>query len=88
MLYAGIDLGGTNIKGGLYRGGKVLIKDEIKTGSTDAESVIKNIAVIINRMLNCIGLETKDIAAIGAGIPGMIESSSGTVLYNNNLGWV
>lgn len=88
MLYAGIDLGGTNIKGGLYRGGKVLIKDEIKTGSTDAESVIKNIAVIINRMLNCIGLETKDIAAIGAGIPGMIESSSGTVLYSNNLGWV
>lgn len=88
MLYAGIDLGGTNIKGGLYGDGKVLIKDEIKTGSLDAVSVIKNIAVIINKMLSDAGLKINDITAIGAGIPGMIESSSGTVLYNNNLGWV
>ncbi len=89
MKYIGIDLGGTNIKGGITDGDRVLIKDEIKTEKEQgAEKVIDNIAEIIRIMLEKSGLSLSDISAIGAGLPGMIDSAGGTVLYSNNLRWV
>lgn len=88
MYYIGIDLGGTNIKGGISDGSNVVIKDSIKTGKTDAENVILNIAQLINNMLNDARLKLSDIKAIGAGIPGMIDSKAGIVMYSNNLGWL
>jgi glucokinase len=86
MVYIGIDLGGTNIKGGICRGEDVLIKKEVKTGK-GADEVIKRIAALINDMLAAAGIDIKDVAAIGAGIPGMIDSDGGMVLYSNNLVW-
>lgn len=89
MKFIGVDLGGTNIKGGIVNGDEVLVKDEIKTGKEQgAEKVIDNIAEIIKRMLFQSGLRLSDIAAIGAGLPGMIDSLRGMVLYSNNLRWV
>lgn len=87
MYYIGIDLGGTNIKGGIYDGEKVLIKNEIKTGSINAFKVLDNITLLINQMLHSLKLELKQVNAIGVGIPGMIDSKNGKVLYSNNLKW-
>lgn len=89
MIYIGVDLGGTYIKGGIFDGEGVLVKDEIKTGKEmGASHVIDNIASLINSLLKKSGLTLDDITAIGAGIPGMIDTENGVVLYNNNLGWV
>jgi glucokinase len=88
MVFTGIDLGGTNIKGGIFDGENVLVKDEITTGDLKAESVIKNIAALIKKMLEKTGLALDSIAAIGAGVPGMIDAENGIVIYNNNLGWL
>ena len=87
MYYIGIDLGGTNIKGGIYDGEKVLIKNEIKTGSINAFKVLDNITLLINQMLHSLKLELTQVHAIGVGIPGMIDSKNGKVLYSNNLKW-
>jgi glucokinase len=88
MVFIGIDLGGTNIKGGIYDGKNVLVKDESITGDLKAESVIKNIAALIKKMLESAGLGLGSVAAVGAGVPGMIDTKNGIVLYNNNLGWL
>ena len=88
MCYIGIDLGGTFIKGGIYNGKEVLVKDQIKTGDLSEKSTILNIVVLINKMLTACNLNINSIKAIGAGIPGMIDTVNGKVLYNNNLGWV
>lgn len=88
MYFVGIDLGGTNIKGGIYGDGKIVTKDEISTGDVGADNVISNIAYIIRKMLISVNLSFEDVKAIGAGIPGMIDTKNGIVIYNNNLGWL
>lgn len=89
MCYIGIDLGGTFIKGGIFKEDNIIVKDQIKTGELTSNAVISSIAKLINNMLNCVKLDLNNIKAIGVGIPGMIDSKSGKVLYNNNFSnWV
>lgn len=87
--YIGIDLGGTFIKGGIVDDlGNILITDKVPTESEKgADRVATNIANLCKAMLSNVNMTASDIVGIGMGVPGMIDSSKGEVVYSNNLGW-
>ena len=87
--YIGIDLGGTFIKGGIVDDlGNILISDKVPTESEKgADKVALIIASLCKTLLASVNMTTSDIVGIGMGVPGMIDSAKGEVVYSNNLGW-
>ena len=87
--YVGIDLGGTFIKGGIVEeSGNILLQDKVPTESEKgAEKVAENIANLAKTLMEKTGLTTQDICGLGMGVPGMIDSKAGNVIYSNNLNW-
>ena len=87
MVYIGVDLGGTNIKGALVDvQGTVLCEESRPTGAENgAEVVCDRIAEVISSLRE--GLDDAALGGIGLGCPGTVDDASGHVLYANNLGW-
>ncbi|MBR2341786.1 MAG: ROK family protein [Clostridia bacterium] len=87
--YVGIDLGGTFIKGGIADAeGNILVNDKVPTESEKgAKGVALNIANLAKDLLKSCSLSNSDVVGIGIGVPGMIDSKKGEVVYSNNLGW-
>ena len=87
--YVGIDLGGTYIKGGIVDDlGNLLVNDKVPTeAEKGADAVAKNIASLAQSLMSKLGLTKEDVSGIGIGVPGMIDSAQGEVIYSNNLGW-
>ncbi len=87
--YVGIDLGGTFIKGGIVDSeGNILCQDKLPTErEKGANAVVQNIAALAEKVIAAAGLEKLQIEGIGMGVPGMIDSKTGVVLYSNNLNW-
>ena len=88
-LYVGIDLGGTFIKGGIVDDtGRIIISDKIPTEREKGDAgVAANIARLCDMLLKRANMTAGDIVGIGIGVPGMIDSAAGEVVYSNNLGW-
>ena len=81
----GIDLGGTNICGGLVdEGGNILKRASKRTGTGGRRVVLEKIADIINELM-----EGEPIEGVGIGSPGFIDVEGGQVLSNggNIKGW-
>ncbi|MBQ7912466.1 MAG: ROK family protein [Clostridia bacterium] len=87
--YVGIDLGGTFIKGGIVNDlGEIVLQDKAPTESEKgADAVAENIAKLTAKLLKQAGLGVSDVEGLGMGVPGMIDSKTGTVIYSNNLDW-
>lgn len=87
--YVGIDIGGTFIKGGVVDDlGNIIVESKVPTGAESGDkAVAKNIAELTRSLVKDAGLELSDIFGIGMGVPGMIDSSRGEVVYSNNLRW-
>ncbi len=87
--YVGIDLGGTFIKGGIVDDlGNILLEDKTPTESEKGGGrVALNIANLAKSLLERAGLTTADVEGLGMGVPGMIDSKAGNVVYSNNLQW-
>ncbi len=87
--YIGIDLGGTFIKGGIVDiDGNILTDGKVPTESEKgADGVSKNIATLALSLLGKAGIDKSSAVGIGMGVPGMIDSERGEVVYSNNLGW-
>ena len=87
--YVGIDLGGTFIKGGIVDDlGNIILEDKTPTESEKgAEGVAANIAALANSLMARVGLQKDDVEGLGMGVPGMIDSRAGNVIYSNNLKW-
>ena len=85
----GIDLGGTNIKGGLIRpDGTVVAKKSIKTEAQGgAEHVIRRIAALADELVAEVGMKKTDSAGICVGSPGPLDSGIGLIYEAPNLGW-
>lgn len=88
-LMVGLDLGGTNVQGGVVDGtGQVLVRDKTKTKAEEGEvKVIKRIGKLVDDLLDAANLQRRDLAAIGIGAPGAIDIARGVVLSAPNLGW-
>lgn len=87
--YVGIDLGGTFIKGGIVDSeGNIIYQDKTPTEKEKGgEAVVKNIAALTEQVIKSAGLTKAQIVGIGMGVPGMIDSKTGVVIYSNNLVW-
>jgi glucokinase-like ROK family protein len=87
--YIGIDLGGTFIKGGIVDDmGNIVLQDKVPTESEKgAGRVATNIANLCKNLLKRVNMSATDIVGIGMGVPGMIDSAKGEVVYSNNLNW-
>ena len=87
--YIGIDLGGTFIKGGIVDGnGKIVAEGKVPTESElGGEKVMDNVAFLIKSLFDKSGLSKNDVAGVGMGVPGMIDSKNGVVIFSNNLKW-
>ena len=87
--FIGIDLGGTFIKGGIVDDlGNIVCSDKVPTESDKgADKVAENIATLAQKLMGVLGLKKDDVEGLGMGVPGMIDSKAGNVIYSNNLRW-
>jgi glucokinase len=85
----GIDLGGTNIKGGLVRrDGTVVLRQSIKTevdGGVD--HVVGRIAGLINTLMTESDVDRNAVASVCVGSPGPLDSKTGVIYDAPNLHW-
>lgn len=84
--YAGIDIGGTNIKTGIVDElGNIISEDTVPTGADRTQELV--LQDIISSVKESIAKAQVTPFAVGMGSPGLIDSKNGVVVYNNNLGW-
>lgn len=84
----GVDLGGTNIKLAVLEPGRVLLSTSCSTDVAGGPTrVCQQIAVGVNQLLQQADLCWSDIAGIGVGVPGLIDSHQGLVHFSPNLFW-
>jgi len=85
----GIDLGGTNIKGGVIgRDGTVVLKKSIKTEADGGvEHVIQRIAGLVEDLVAEGKTDKAEIAGVCVGSPGPLDSRTGVIFDAPNLHW-
>ena len=68
--------------------GAILVQDKTPTESEKGDrGVATNIANLAKKLLADACLTAKDVEGIGMGVPGMIDSKTGVVIFSNNLNW-
>ena len=89
-MYIGIDVGGTNLVAGLVDGqGKVLAKATCPVDKTaSAEELTHQLIQLSKEAAGKADCPIKDIQAIGAGIPGLVNNSTGVVIKTTNMPFV
>ena len=87
--YIGIDIGGTNLKAGVVDAqGNMLGEADTPTGADRPQDIVfQDILGAVKTSIKNSGIGIEKISAAGMGSPGLINSESGIVIYNNNLGW-
>lgn len=87
MYYVGIDLGGTNIAGGLVdENGKILSELSVPTmAERDYKEIVKDMADVSKKVIEKAGVSIDDVAGVGIGCPGAIDNANGVCTYSNNL---
>ncbi|MFA5239626.1 MAG: ROK family protein [Phycisphaerae bacterium] len=86
-IFAGVDLGATNIKVGCFDSKlKLLAKTSSPTqAEKDANVIIDNIAVTIEQCITNAGLSMNDVSAVGLGCPGPAKYKEGIIEAAPNL---
>ena len=84
----GVDIGGTTVKLGFFdTEGNILEKWEIPTRKElGGKYILPDIAESITNLLMEKGIEKKDVAGVGVGVPGPVDAD-GVVFKAVNLGW-
>ena len=88
--YAGIDLGGTNIKAALVDDGGRLVAFHTEPTHADRgpEDAAARMGLAVHTLARQAGLTSADIAGVGLGTPGPHDLSRGLILRAGNLpGW-
>ena len=85
--YIGIDLGGTNIAGGLVdENGKILKKISVPTEVERGENaIIDNIADLCGKICDESNIKLSQVEKIGIGVPGTVDSENGMIMFACNL---
>jgi glucokinase len=83
-LYAGVDLGGTNIKAACAdEQGNVLVEDRVATDSHEGpEAVLHRIADLVLTLADRAGGRP---ACVGVGVPGLVDVKTGVTRYLPNM---
>lgn len=83
-MYAGIDLGGTNIAAGLVEDNGTVIRTlsiPLESAKDDPDEAVKKMAEVFLRLTEN-GEKPKKL---GVGSPGIVDSGSGKVVYASNI---
>lgn len=85
-MYIGIDLGGTNIAGGLVRkDGSVVEIKSVPTGKERGfEAVSGDILTLIKDLMN---IAPEPVEGVGIGVPGVVDKNLSMIYYCTNLAW-
>lgn len=88
--YVGIDLGGTNIVAGVVNEDyDIISKASVKTNCPrPAKEIADDMAKAAFKAVEKAGLTIEDIESVGVGTPGIANSDTGVIEYNNNLGFM
>jgi glucokinase len=86
-MFVGIDLGGTNIKIGLFDSElKLICKTSVATkADMGPEVVIDKMAQTVEKLLADAGLSRHDVVAVGIGTPGPAKYSEGVIIQSTNM---
>ena len=86
---AGVDLGGTKIRTALAgAGGQVLAETEVPTEAAGGvRHVVERVLYTLELVQREAGVERRQLAALGVGVPGPLDPASGVVYTAPNLGW-
>ncbi len=89
MVYIGFDVGGTGVQVGIVsREGEILCKGGIVTRiDIPFAEQIKAMADCALLTLAKSGHSIDEVAAVGAGIPGVVDPRTGRIAFCPNLGW-
>lgn len=83
----GVDVGGTFIKAGVVRDGRIVCKLSIPTeNEKGTETILKNIAKAAVQAAEEAGKSIADFECAGFGIPGNVDDKQGVVVMCPNLG--
>src|SRR5579864_1137114 len=75
-----VDLGGTQIRAAVLRGNQLFSRVRLLTGiDSDPESIIERINKAIEQALEEANMSLDQIAGIGIGVPGQVNSPKGIV---------
>ncbi len=87
MKYIGIDVGGTNLVAGVVdENGNILDKvSHTVDKSMSAEDMCRELARMAKGVLTVSGISAKDIAAVGVGLPGLVDNKTGMVIKTPNM---
>lgn len=87
MYYIGIDLGGTNIAGGLVNEeGKIIAHKSIPTlKERGIDAICQDMIQLCKEFIKENNLTKEDIHSVGVGTPGFIDSNNGIIIYANNI---
>ena len=89
-LYAGIDLGGTNIKSALVDtdGRMVAFHTEPTHAERGPEDTAARMGRMVHTLAGMVGIAATDIAGVGLGTPGPQDLPTGVIIRAGNLpGW-
>jgi glucokinase len=86
-LFIGIDIGGTKISGGLAdETGKIIVRDKI---ATPLDAKPSEILFIVTKLINSLSsgskIVAKNIAGIGIGVPGIVNTKKGKIVATPNV---
>ncbi|MCH7556871.1 MAG: ROK family glucokinase [Planctomycetes bacterium] len=86
-MFVGIDLGGTNIKIGLFDSElKLLSKTSVATkADMGPEVVIDKMAQTVEKLIAESGLSLRDVVAVGIGTPGPARYTEGVIIKSTNM---
>ncbi len=87
MIYAGIDLGGTTIKGALVTdAGEIICEKSIPTrGERPNREVVQDMANLVLELVASQNMDIHDIESVGIGSPGAIHPIEGKVMFAANF---
>jgi glucokinase len=84
-LYIGVDLGGTTVRAGLVdRSGRLLRELSLATESERADDLFRQLTTLV-RELNADPEAAGRVAAVGVGLPGLVNSQTHQVVMLPNL---
>ena len=85
--FVGIDVGGTNVKIGLFDSAlKLICKTSVTTeAEMGPDIVIDKMAKTVENLLAEAGLSLQDIVAVGIGTPGPAKYSEGIIIRSTNM---
>lgn len=89
-FYICLDIGGTKVLGAIFNSKKEIVyrlKKKTKSAGDSSQNIEDLIISVVDEMIVGAEINQKQVVAIAAGAPGVINQEEGIVLFSPNLPW-